>query len=274
MEVRWAGPSFSKQLVPAGRLYQQVPSFVANGAPLLTPLTARTVLIGDSQSFALQAADPDQDSLYYSARGLPNGLTIDGPSGVVSGTVRGPEGAYFVEAGASDGPDVDSGSFTMMVLEPSGDLDGDGLPNAWELDNSLNPMDPADAASDADGDGLSASDEFVLGTVPNEADTDGDGYDDGREVDAGTDPLDPASLPSATSLAFEVGRTQATLQWASVALAGTYVSPVVIATPAPGPGQPNVVARVRNAAGSTFELAVARRDGGTAPVSSSGPWWA
>jgi hypothetical protein len=49
--------------------------------------------------------------------------------------------------------------------------------------------------SDADGDGLTADDEAVLGTDPDVADTDGDGFDDGAEVDAGADPLDADVKP-------------------------------------------------------------------------------
>ena len=48
------------------------------------------------------------------------------------------------------------------------------------------------ASSDADADGLIASDEYIYGTNPNNADTDGDGLNDGQEIlTYGTDPLFP-----------------------------------------------------------------------------------
>ena len=44
------------------------------------------------------------------------------------------------------------------------DSDADGLPDVWEMSHGMNAKDPADAASDLDGDGLTALDEFLLGS--------------------------------------------------------------------------------------------------------------
>jgi len=80
------------------------------------------------------------------------------------------------------------------------DTDGDGIPDDYELRNGLNPYDPTDASSDADHDGLTALQEYKLGTDPNKYDTDGDGIGDGLEVETGTDPLDPRSFNLARTL--------------------------------------------------------------------------
>jgi hypothetical protein len=70
-----------------------------------------------------------------------------------------------------------------FAVAPPLDADGDGLPDDWELAHGLSPANGADAASDADGDGLTALQEYELGTDPQVADTDGDGLSDGDEVD-------------------------------------------------------------------------------------------
>jgi len=73
----------------------------------------------------------------------------------------------------------------------SGDSDGDGLPDDYEVQNGLDPKDAIDALEDVDQDGLSALREYELGTDPNGKDSDGDGLSDGEEVNGtpATNPL-------------------------------------------------------------------------------------
>ncbi len=80
-------------------------------------------------------------------------------------------------------------STVQLTSFSSLDSDGDGMPDAWEIANGLNPYDPTDAALDPDGDGLTNLQEYLLGTNPHVADTDGDGLNDGDEIKAGTNPL-------------------------------------------------------------------------------------
>lgn len=77
---------------------------------------------------------------------------------------------------------------------PAVDTDGDGMPDAWEVEHSLN-VGVNDAGEDPDGDGLTNLEEFQRGTDPRNPDTDGDGFNDGFEVAMGSDPLDPSSIP-------------------------------------------------------------------------------
>jgi hypothetical protein len=51
--------------------------------------------------------------------------------------------------------------------EPVADADADGMPDAWETANKLDPNAPADAAADTDNDGYSNLEEFINRTDPN-----------------------------------------------------------------------------------------------------------
>ena len=59
------------------------------------------------------------------------------------------------------------------------DDDNDQIPDVWEIDNGLNPLDASDANGDIDRDGISNLDEYRAGSNPNDPvftwDIDGDG---------------------------------------------------------------------------------------------------
>ncbi|RMG27956.1 MAG: hypothetical protein D6721_09415, partial [Gammaproteobacteria bacterium] len=80
-----------------------------------------------------------------------------------------------------------------------GDVDGDGLPDAWEYAHFGAGNLTVGPGDDSDGDGLDNATEYARGTDPMRVDTDGDGYADAVELRAGSDPLDPASRPGASS---------------------------------------------------------------------------
>jgi hypothetical protein len=87
---------------------------------------------------------------------------------------------------------VNEGALGMLRIQvvTSGDSDGDGLPDDWELAHGLDPNNPVDALADPDTDSLSTIAEYGLGADPFKADTDGDGLLDGDELNVrGTNPL-------------------------------------------------------------------------------------
>ncbi|MEO0368682.1 MAG: thrombospondin type 3 repeat-containing protein, partial [Pseudomonadota bacterium] len=52
------------------------------------------------------------------------------------------------------------------------DIDGDGMPNDYETENGLDPMNSFDQLADPDGDGFTNLEEFQFGTDPNSPDAD------------------------------------------------------------------------------------------------------
>lgn len=77
---------------------------------------------------------------------IANGLTIS-----LTGAVTGMNQAKFLR---------------LVDTSAPADTDHDGMPDAWETANQLNPNSNADAALDADGDGQSNLAEFIAGTNP------------------------------------------------------------------------------------------------------------
>jgi len=87
-----------------------------------------------------------------------------------------------------------------IANDSAGDLDGDGISNILEWNNTfydvdgIIPLNPA--SNDTDGDGIPDNEEIIPGkdgfiTDPTCSDTDGDGIPDGWEVEHGLDPTDP-----------------------------------------------------------------------------------
>ncbi len=88
--------------------------------------------------------------------------------------------------GLTDGDEVYI-HFTDPTKE---DTDDDFIPDKWEIDEGLDPLNSTDGAIDSDGDGLSNYEEYFWGTDPFLADTDTDGLPDNWEVLYGLDPND------------------------------------------------------------------------------------
>ena len=99
-------------------------------------------------------------------------------------------------SGDDDGDGIPNGT------EGTGDTDGDGTPDAQDSDSDNDGLSDADEntlgsspkKADSDDDGLSDKYESEIGTNPTKKDTDGDGQIDTAEDAYGSDPKDPNSI--------------------------------------------------------------------------------
>ncbi len=72
---------------------------------------------------------------------------------------------------AMDNNQLNTATFDSVLVRSQGtaDTDGDGMPDSYELANSFNLNDGADAAQDADGDRFTNLQEYLAGTNPRDA---------------------------------------------------------------------------------------------------------
>ncbi len=151
----------------AAVLVVSLPSAVA--APEGTNVTLRAVVATPTMNFTLR------HQWYFNGTLLTAGTntTVSAP-GSVGGYTNDLVLTNFTAAQAGSytflltNMAVASGAFTaqVSVATPNLDSDGDGLPDEWETAHGLNPGVAADAALDADQDGLTNGEEFVAGTDP------------------------------------------------------------------------------------------------------------
>ena len=135
-----------------------------NNPPTVTNLGTQTHTEGDSVSLQIQASDPDAgDTLTYSATGLPNGLTINSSTGLISGTVT-TEQTVTVNATVDDGNGgSDSTSFSWIVNPVQTNSDP-VITSPGAQNNTVNDSVSLQInASDADGDTLT----FSATSLPN-----------------------------------------------------------------------------------------------------------
>ena len=80
-----------------------------------------------------------------------------------------PGTAYHFRIVSQNSAGTSTGADRIFTTAAFLDSDGDGIPNAWETANALNPSLANDALLDADGDGVSNRDEYAAGTNPRDA---------------------------------------------------------------------------------------------------------
>ncbi len=118
LTVSWQGPAGPKLPIAPDVLFREQPSAGVNQPPTLALPAWLDSTVGEGISLQPSASDPDGDSLYFSAEGLPAGLAIDPLTGLIQGTLGpGSVGARTVVVGVSDGPASASRSLWWVVLD-------------------------------------------------------------------------------------------------------------------------------------------------------------
>ena len=142
--------------------------------------------VADTESFRITVNPPDGDGDMVAdyddfCPGPPNQAALNSADG--SNADNDGDGT----AGTDADPNDSVGGDVCDI-----DDDNDGMPDAFELANSFDPFNAADAAGDADGDGVTNLQEYLDGTNPNQENLiiDATGYFTPFELT----PPDPASI--------------------------------------------------------------------------------
>jgi hypothetical protein len=111
---------------------------------------------GSAASLQVQASDPDNDTLTYSATGLPPGLSINATTGLISGTIAstaGGETPYTPAVTVSDSTHSTSASFDWYVADNGIAITDPGTQSNAEGDSVSLPI----SATDPNGDSMAWS---------------------------------------------------------------------------------------------------------------------
>ncbi|MGI9305344.1 MAG: Ig-like domain-containing protein, partial [Gammaproteobacteria bacterium] len=137
-------------------------------APVIAPVADRVTFVGNPLTFNVRASDLNGTVPSLSATSLPAGARFtDKKNGSATfAWTPGQAGTYIVTYIASDGA-LQSSRTAFIKVNPANDTDGDGMDDAWELEQ-FGSLD-RDGSGDFDGDGVSDLEEFLDNTDPTTA---------------------------------------------------------------------------------------------------------
>ncbi|MEE9398483.1 MAG: putative Ig domain-containing protein [Methylococcales bacterium] len=129
-----------------------------NTAPQITQPISQNSREGDSIQLTIQASDADEDSLTYSASGLPTGLSINSNSGLISGVLAsGSVGTYNVSVSVSDGQASDGATISWIVTAVASNQPPEVMSVVDQSNQEGDTPNLGIDATDPDGDVLSYS---------------------------------------------------------------------------------------------------------------------
>ena len=91
---------------------------VTSGRPYIEPLDEQGHLVNAAITLRIDASDPDNDGLTFTAAGLPPGLLLDPVTGVITGVATA-VGTYPVIVTVSDGLNQSTIRFTWLINQPA-----------------------------------------------------------------------------------------------------------------------------------------------------------
>jgi len=170
--------------------------------PVGTGPLGPTVLVNNTETTPINPPNPVPGATWEVSPDLPTGLIFDPATGIISGTpTQAMENTtYTIWANTTDPAFSIEATFWLEILE---DFDGDGMPDELPDDYPDTGVEPYTLIEDEDddNDGMSDTNESIIGTDPINPDTDGDGFCDGNGTGDGScypgpdsSPLDP-TLP-------------------------------------------------------------------------------
>ena len=131
---------------------------------------------GASVSLRWDANDPSPQGYRVFVRESSQNYDYDHPiwedsvtACTLAGLVEGVTYHFVVRAFEGDLESADSEEVSYTPQSATADSDGDGMPDAWEIEYGLDPY-VDDAEMDSDGDGTTNLEEYEMGTDPNSPD--------------------------------------------------------------------------------------------------------